>query len=376
MSLVRQNNLFRSLNSYLATTDRSSAVTSVSKRLCVATGTVKRWIELQRVPESYTFDIMDLCGLPIDYTSFSFSDKDQFFTPPDTAAHCLKRIAEHIDTLSVATWVEPSAGDGVFVRALHATATATCIAMDIEPRSEGILKQEFLSWRPPPEEVVTGPVVVFGNPPFGNRGNLALRFINHSFTFADHVAFILPPLFDSDGKGVPCTRVQGGRLIHSETLRTQFVYPDDKKIKINCIFQIWTRHDTTSSPLIHNNKNKNKNNSNDSFHIYSLSDGGTPSSTRNKSKLHSCDVYVPSTCFGTLGMRTYRSFDELPNRRGYGVQFNNPQTAPIEWLLADDNQHIWLSGDNAAFQSTNSAYNLRASMIRKQILAVMTQTRL
>lgn len=365
--MLKQEKLFRSLQAYLA---NDGTVHSVAKQLCVATGTVKRWIELQRVPESYTFDIMNLIGLPIDYTSFSFSDKDQFFTPPDTATHCLQRIAEHIDTHSVATWVEPSAGDGVFVRALH--KPANCIAMDIEPRSEGILQQEFLSWRPPPEVLSAGrPIVVFGNPPFGNRGNLALRFINHSFTFADHVAFILPPLFDSDGKGVPCTRVQGGRLIHSETLRSQFVYPDDRQIKINCIFQIWTKHDTTNtSPL------NNASPLNDLFHIYSLSDGGTPSSTRNKSKLHSCDVYVPSTCFGTLSMRTYRSFEELPNRRGYGVRFNKPQPELVEWLLADANQHIWITGDNAAFQSTNSAYNLRASMIRKQIMDVVTKTRL
>ena len=34
--------------------------------------------------------------------------------------------------------------------------------------------------------------VVIGNPPFGLRGQLALKFINHSYDFADYVCFILP----------------------------------------------------------------------------------------------------------------------------------------------------------------------------------------
>jgi hypothetical protein len=50
-----------------------------------------------------------------------------------------------------------------------------------------------------------------------------------------------------------------------------------------------------------------------------LSDGGMPSSTRNKKMLNACDVYLPSICFS--GMKAYKSFEELPNRRGYGVVF-------------------------------------------------------
>ena len=51
----------------------------------VAKGTVDRWIKLKKVPQHYTFDIYKLANIPIDYTKFSFKDKDQFFTHPDTA---------------------------------------------------------------------------------------------------------------------------------------------------------------------------------------------------------------------------------------------------------------------------------------------------
>ena len=46
-------------------------------------------------------------------------------------------------------------------------------------------------------------------------------FINHSSKFADYVCFILPQLFESDGKGVPRKRVKGLNLIHSEKLEDQ-----------------------------------------------------------------------------------------------------------------------------------------------------------
>jgi hypothetical protein len=52
---------------------------------------------------------------------------------------------------------------------------------------------------------------------------LALRFINHSNNFhAEYVCFILPQLFESDGKGVPRKRVKGFNLIHSEKIETNF----------------------------------------------------------------------------------------------------------------------------------------------------------
>ena len=41
-----------------------------------------------------------------------------------------------------------------------------------------------------------GKYIVIGNPPFGLRGNLALRFMNHSYDFADVIAFILPRIYN------------------------------------------------------------------------------------------------------------------------------------------------------------------------------------
>ena len=67
---------------------RNKAISDIATELNVARGTVTRWIELKNVPKNYRFDLMKLCNLEIDYTQYSFKDKDQFFTTLDMAKQC------------------------------------------------------------------------------------------------------------------------------------------------------------------------------------------------------------------------------------------------------------------------------------------------
>ena len=69
-----------------------------------------------------------------------------------------------------------------------------------------------------------------------------------------------------------------------------------------------------------------------------------------------CDIYIPSTCFGIDNMTFYKTFDELPGRRGYGIIFNENKTQNIIKFTNIDWSKI-------AFKSTNSAYNIRRSQI-------------
>ena len=195
---------------------------------------------------------------------------------------------------------------------------------------------------------------MFGNPPFGLRGHLALKFINHSYNFSDYVCFILPQLFESDGKGSPRKRVIGYNLIHSETLKTTFYEPDKSVINVNTIFQIWSKKQEDKKYFLSSCNTKT-----DILKVYSLSDGGTPSSTRNKKMLDKCDIYLPSTCFGKENMRLYGSFNDLPDKRGYGIVFHKDK----EILINEARNIDW---SNISFLSTNSAYNLRSSKIYSQ----------
>ena len=325
---------------------KTHSIREVSNKLNLCVGTVRRWKILKSVPIQYTFDLYKILGTPIDYSKFSSSSKDQFFTPSSVSNRCWNTFNEltNID-INDYIFIEPSAGDGSFMKVLPEGS----IGLDIEPRAENIQKQDYLCWEPPD---LTKKYIVFGNPPFGLRGHLALNFINHSQNFAEYVCFILPQLFESDGKGSPRKRVKGFNLIHSESLSAMFYSPENQEVKVNGVFQIWSKLTTNSKyDIVSQSEEKIK--------IYSLSDGGTVASTRNKNMIGKCDIYLPSTCFGKENMKLYTSFDELPGKKGYGVVFFENKDANILKAKTVD----WSS---VAFLSTNSAYNLRTSIVFAQ----------
>lgn len=70
-------------------TDKFS-LEEISKRLNVAKGTVKRWIDNKNIPYRYTFDIHRHLEKQIDYSKYSQELKDQFFTPIDMAKECFE----------------------------------------------------------------------------------------------------------------------------------------------------------------------------------------------------------------------------------------------------------------------------------------------
>jgi len=323
----------------------------ISNKLNLATGTLTRWIELNNIPQSYEFDLLKLANIDIDYSKYSSKLKDQFYTPIDTAKYCFELFCDEIkkygDNYTNYQYIEPSAGNGNFLKVLPNNT----IAIDIDPKHPSIIKQDYLNWLPSTNNTK---YVVFGNPPFGLRGHMALNFINHSYNFADYVCFILPQLFESDGKGVPRKRVKGYNLIYSIKLDSLFYEPDGKQIKINTIFQIWSKYNTNDEYNI-------KNYDNDNMKIYSMSDGGTVSTTRNKNMIGKCDLYIPSTCFGKENMICYTKFEELPGKKGYGVLFNKNKKEMIKKMLN-------IKWNEVAFLSTNSAYNLRSSQIYELLI--------
>lgn len=324
------------------------SIKEVADKLNLCVGTIRRWIELKDVPIQYTFDLYKILSKEIDYSKYTSSLKDQFFTPKDLAKKCWETFNREVKiNTQEYTFIEPSAGDGSFLHILPKGS----IGLDIEPRSTGIQKQDYLTWKP---TNTSNKYIVFGNPPFGLRGHLALNFINHSYSFADYVCFILPQLFESDGKGSPRKRVKGYNLIYSEGLSAMFYSPDNQEVKVNGVFQIWSKN--TSNP-----KYTIKANSEENMKVYSLSDGGTIASTRNKDMIGKCDIYLPSTCFGKENMKIYKKFEDLPGKKGYGVVFFTEKADMI-------NKAETIDWSSISFLSTNSAYNLRTSIIFAQFV--------
>jgi len=284
--------------------------------------------------------------------------KDQFYTKPKVAEKCFEifqKVSKDIGVnLDNYTFIEPSAGCGCFFQLLPKNRR---IGIDIDPQklsgveNKGIIKADYLNWYPKNKNKK---YIVIGNPPFGLRGKLALDFINKSYQYADIVAFILPQLFNSDGKGVAGKRVIGYKLAYNKPLsRNSFIYPDGIDIQINTVFQVWTKINTNKI------KKKRPKTCKSFIDVYSLSDGGLSANTRNKDMIGKCDVYLPSTTFS--GMKAYSSFYDLPHERGYGVVIKKNKRE-VKKILKN---HNW---EKTAFFSTNSALNLRTSLIENVII--------
>ena len=147
--------------------------------LSVNRGTLERWKLLENVPEFYLFDLYNLMDIDIEYEKFSYQQKEQFFTSEKTAKFCYDIFTKKLKELGVDvrqyTYIEPSAGKGSFYNLMPKERR---IGIDIEPQTENIIKDNYLSWLPDNDDKF----IVLGNPPFCLRGNKALRFINHSST--------------------------------------------------------------------------------------------------------------------------------------------------------------------------------------------------
>ncbi len=168
---------------------------------------------------------------------------DQYFTKHEEAERLYsiakKTILKYEKSLDKYTWIEPSSGEGCFLDLLPKDKR---IGIDIDPKRNDVIKSNYLSYQLPNK-----PIVIIGNPPFGNRGVIALDFINHS-QGAEYVCFILPMFYESVGKGSIKYRVKGFNLIKSVPVeKNSFYIPETqfsskKDIDVKCCFQIWSKN--------------------------------------------------------------------------------------------------------------------------------------
>lgn len=116
-------------------------------------------------------------------------DYDQYYTPYDVMEYCVNKSWDVIKDLGyeVSEFLEPSAGEGVFSNYLY-TSGLDVIAMDLFPKGENILQQDYLNcnleYKPKR--------FIIGNPPYGSKFNLGRKFYNKSCELGDYIAFIFP----------------------------------------------------------------------------------------------------------------------------------------------------------------------------------------
>ena len=159
--------------------------------------------------------------------------KEQFYTKKEVAKECVDSIISRVGPDY--TWIEPSAGQGVFLTALPTSYKR--VGLDIDPKGKDILKADFLEWTP-----TTNKNIVFGNPPFGKQSSLAKKFIARAATFSDFIAFILPRSFQkpSMNRAFPLNF----HLIYEKDVAQDSFEVNGQPYDVPCIFQIWQKKAT------------------------------------------------------------------------------------------------------------------------------------
>jgi hypothetical protein len=169
-----------------------------------------------------------------DTGKFRQNMNDQFYTKPDIAAKCVHTILTQCPETHTYQWIEPSAGNGAFLKALPSNIHP--ISLDIDPKDAGIERADFLKWTLP---ATSQPRIFFGNPPFGRQGSVAKAFIKHAATTATIIAFILPRSFVKPSMN----RVFPSHFhcIHTGDLATDSFEVNGQVYDVPCVFQIWRR---------------------------------------------------------------------------------------------------------------------------------------
>ena len=169
-----------------------------------------------------------------DTGKFRKNTKDQYYTKFSVAKQCVDQIVRLFPHTNSYQWIEPSAGNGVFLRALPDSITDK-LGIDIDPKSAEVQRADFLTWSP--TDVVTR--VFFGNPPFGRQGSLAKSFIKHSAAHAQIIAFILPRSFvkPSMSKAFPLAF----HCVYTADIEKNAFEVNDNSYDVPCVFQIWEK---------------------------------------------------------------------------------------------------------------------------------------
>ncbi len=153
-------------------------------------------------------------------SKFRKVESEQYYTPLSTAQELYDRtvliVGEDFDN-----FVEPSAGKGAFLACMPPDKR---IGIDIDPLEEEVVEQDFFNFVWP-----EGRTITIGNPPFGRRGKLAMKFLNISAENSEVVAFILPAIF---------SKFTFYNRVHPYM---QLMYEVPVKVEVNCVFQIWKK---------------------------------------------------------------------------------------------------------------------------------------
>lgn len=151
---------------------------------------------------------------------------DKFYTKGDIA----KRLIEYFNLDEFDLIIEPSAGNGSFSKQIP-----NCVAYDIEPEADGIIKQDFLKLEL--DRTKYKQILILGNPPFGKQGSDALKFLKKGHKIGHVIGFVLPKSFKKESyqNKIPLNL----HLIYEIDLSNNSFTFNNKDYSVPCVFQVW-----------------------------------------------------------------------------------------------------------------------------------------
>jgi hypothetical protein len=166
---------------------------------------------------------------------------DKFYTKVSVVDLCLNFVKKFIQINSNDLIIEPSAGNGSFIKGIK-LLTSNFKFYDLKPENEEIIKQDYLLYNYNNIKDISGKIHIIGNPPFGRQSSLAIKFIKKSCEFCDSVSFILPKSFKKDS--LKKTFPLNFHLIFEIDLPEKSFLVDGIEHNVETIFQIWEKKTT------------------------------------------------------------------------------------------------------------------------------------
>jgi|TARA_Y100000389_G_scaffold185501_1_gene204960 hypothetical protein len=166
---------------------------------------------------------------------------DKYYTNYNIIKICCKIFKKYIKIFKNDLIIEPSAGNGAFYNCIK---NYNNIMFDIKPENKLIIKKDFLKLNYKKIKKNYNNIHAIGNPPFGKKSSLAIKFIKKCCKFCDSFSFILPKSFNKYflQKSIPLNF----HLIKSYNLPIDsFGHPP-----IKCVFQIWKKKNYNRKNII------------------------------------------------------------------------------------------------------------------------------
>ena len=161
---------------------------------------------------------------------------DKYYTKKSIVKQCIKLIKKNINISKNDLIIEPSAGNGAFIKNIKKLSTNYKF-YDLEPEHIEISKQDFLDLDYKKLKQQFASIHIIGNPPFGRQASLAIKFIKKCCLFSNTISFILPKSFKKDSMKRHFEKHY--HLVHEIDLLENSFLVNGVDSNVPCVFQIW-----------------------------------------------------------------------------------------------------------------------------------------